>query len=139
MTGYSAGNIYSKSLDIYSSWMSSNFELPVDVHTEDTTLVANVLTAMKALDCCECYKVEVLKGGYIMVRGVLKPEVNEIDSDHMHLLLGVSPSRIERVLLHRPDHGRLDIVVRIMDHTHRVMVTGMATFVAVKKRRLSPD
>ena len=119
--------------------MSADFELPVDVHAEDMTLVANVLTAMKALDVCECYKVEVIKGGFITVRGVLKPEVNEIDSDHMHLLLGVSPSRIERVAVHRGDHGRMDIVVRIMDHTHRVMVTGMATFVAVKKRRLAPD
>jgi len=116
-----------------------DFELPIEVHAEDTTLVVNVLTAVKALDCCECYKVEVIKGGYIIVRGVLKADVNEVDSDDIHVLLSVSPSRIERVAVHKSDHGELAIVVRIVDHTHRVMVTGMATFVAVKKRRLMPS
>lgn len=116
-----------------------DFELPIEVHAEDTTLVVNVITALNALQYGGGYKVEVIKGGYILVRAVLEAGVNEVDSDDLHVLLSVSPSRIERVAVHKTEKGELAIVVRIVDHTHRVMVTGMATFVAVKKRRLMPS
>ena len=51
------------------------------------------------------------------------------------MLLGVSPARIERVSVARAA-GKLEVVVRMGDHTRRVMVTGIGTFVALKKRRL---
>ena len=115
---------------------SSVFELPVELHTDDRQLVTNVLTTLEAIGLCESYKVES-QAGYIVVRGVLKPEANEVDGDDMHMLLSVSPSRIERVSVVRVPTARLDIVVRILDCTQRVMVTGMAAFVAIKKRRIT--
>lgn len=69
------------------------------------------------------------------VRGVLKDDVLEIDSDDLHMLLTVSPARIERVAVSRVG-TKIEIVVRMIDHTRRVMVTGVSTFLAIKKRRL---
>jgi len=110
--------------------------VPPEVHDEDVTLVVSVLTALKALDICSSYKINQCSDSTVTVRGVLKDDVLEIDTDDMYVLLGVSPARIERVSVSRAVAGKLEIVVRIMDHTRRVMVTGISTFVAMKKRKL---
>jgi hypothetical protein len=126
---------------------NSNFDLPPELHSDDLQLVTNTLTALEALDICETYKVKVHSAaGHIEVRGIVKADVIEVDSDDVNMLMSVSPSRIERVcivLVHTRDEksmkiisSNLDIVVRVLDHAQRVMVTGMATFVAMKKRRL---
>ena len=115
----------------------SEFELPSELHAEDRQLVTNALTAMAALDICESYKVEVSPAtGHVVVRGVLKADVCEVDSDDVNMLMSVSPSRIERVAVVRVPPSRIDITVRILDHSQRVMVTGLASFIAMKKRRL---
>ena len=116
---------------------SSVFEMPEEVHTDDRQLVTNVITTMEAVGLVDSYKVIPPHAGYIVVRGLLKPEANEVDGDDMHMLLSVSPSRIERVSVVRVPTARLEIVVRILDCTQRVMVTGMAAFVAIKKRRIT--
>ena len=114
-----------------------NFDLPPELHAEDLQLVTNTLTALEALEICESYTVKVhTAAGHIVVRGVVKADVNEVDSDDVNMIMSVSPSRIERVCIVRSLSSNLDIVVRVLDHTQRVMVTGMATFVAMKKRRL---
>ena len=115
-----------------------DFEVPVEVHAEDVTLVTNVLTALKALDMCVSYSITVATvDARIVVRGTIRDDVVEVDSDDIHLLLGVSPSRIEKVTVSRaPTLGRMDLVVHIADHTKRVMIAGVSTFVAMKKRRL---
>ena len=106
---------------------------------EDVTLVVNVLTALQALDLCSSYSVTAARtDARIVVRGALREEVLEVDSDDLHMLMGVSPTRIERVALARTNTpGRIDLVVHIADHTKRILVTGLSTFVAVKKRRLA--
>ena len=81
-----------------------------------------------------CAQVEILQeSATISICGVLRADISEVDSDDLHLVLSVSPGRIETVTITREPFG---ITVCLLDHTRRVMVTGMATFVAVKKRRV---
>lgn len=114
------------------------FELPTELHADDRQLVTNALTAMHALDKCESYKVEVSRAGTgrIVVRGVLRADVCEVDGDDVNLLMSVSPARVERVAIVRVPPARIDITMCILDCTQRVMITGLASFVAMKKRRL---
>ena len=78
-----------------------------------------------------------VKEARVIVRGTLKDEVAEVDSEDMHFIMGVSPARIERVAVSRtPALGRIELVVHVADHTKRIMISGMSTFVAVKQRRL---
>ena len=70
---------------------------------EDVTLVTNVLTALKALDLCKAYVVTTAPlDGRVVVRGTLRDDVVEVDSDDMHLLLGVSPTRYLQPSLAHP-------------------------------------
>ena len=102
--------------------------------------MTNVLTALKALDLCVSYVVTTAPlDGRVVVRGTLRDDVVEVDSDDMHLLLGVSPTRylqpslahphlgprrIERVAVARTaTQGRIDLVVHVADHTKRIMVS----------------
>lgn len=118
---------------------STVFELPSELHDDDRQLVTNALTAMQALDKCSSYKVDVSRpgAGRIVVRGVLRDDVMEVDNEDVNLLVSVSPSRVERVAVVRNPPARFDIIVCLLDHTQRVMVTGLASFVAMKKRRLT--
>ena len=59
------------------------------------TIVTNVLTALMALELCASWTVTAAPlDGRVVVRGTLRDDVVEVDSDDMHLLLGVSPTRL---------------------------------------------
>lgn len=119
--------------------------LPPGVLPDDTVLLTSILTAINALDIVQSYKVDVLpQSTHYLVRGIIKEDVREIDNEDLNLLLSVSPLRIERVYLSRvPSCSqtgaatmRLELVVKVLSATQRVMASGMATFVALKKRKL---
>ena len=115
--------------------MTSSFDLPEDIVDDDRVLLHNVLTAMQAGSLCKEYKVDVIATGFL-VRGTLSCDVFEVDSDDLFFLTSVSPLRIERVAVARSS-GCNELVVKVLDCKQRVMVSGAATFTAIKKRRIA--
>ena len=123
-----------------SSHQEESFELP-DIEEDDIILVKNVLKAMQSLGpedspICVKYKVKVIATGYILRAFLPAVDVYEIDLDDLLFIKSISPSRIDSVCIARPaTQSSSELIVKVLDHKQRIMVTRSTSFSATRKRK----
>jgi hypothetical protein len=118
------------------------FELP-NIAEDDIVLVENVLKAVQSLGTedsplCVKYKVKVISTGYMLISSFSAVDVYEVDLDDLLFIKSISPSRIDSVCIARTAaQGLSELIVKILDHKQRIMVTRSTSFSATRKRKWS--
>ena len=116
------------------------FELPV-IPEEDVVLVQNILEAMQSLGSedmpiCEKYNVKTIDNGYFLRAVFPAEDVFELEFDDLLFIKSVSPSRIESICIARThSQGLVELVVKVLDHKQRIMITKSTSFSATRKRK----
>jgi len=117
-----------------------DFELPI-IPEEDVILVENILEAMQSLGTedspiCEKYQVKIISNGYMLRAFFPSSDIFELDLDDLLFLKSISPSRIDSVCIARTAlQGVVELVVKVLDHKQRIMVTRSTSFSATRKRK----
>jgi hypothetical protein len=117
-------------------------QIPSTIPEEDTTLLENVLTALRSLSTgntptCSKYKIDVAPTCYV-VRAILPSSAEhfEIHLDDLLFIQSVGPARIEHVAItKRPPSNTLELIVRVLDCKQRIMVASSVSFHATRKRK----
>jgi hypothetical protein len=122
--------------------LRSKFDLP-NIAEDDIVLVENILNAVHSLGTedsplCVKYKVKVITSGYILSAFLPPIDVFEVDLDDLLFVKSISPSRIDSVCIARTAaQGSTELIVKILDHKQRIMITRSTTFSATRKRKWS--
>jgi hypothetical protein len=122
------------------STQEPTFELP-NIEEDDIILVENILKAMQSLGpegspICVRYKVKVITTGYILRAFLPSSDVYEIDLDDLLFIKSISPSRIDSVCIARvAAQCSSELIVKVLDHKQRIMVTRSTSFSATRKRK----
>ena len=116
------------------------FELPV-IPDEDVVLVQNILEGMQSLGSedmpiCEKYNVKTVNDGYFLRAVFPAEDVFELDFDDLLFIKSISPSRIDSICIARTQtQGLTELVVKVLDHKQRIMITKTTSFSATRKRK----
>lgn len=119
------------------------FELPSNIADDDIVLVENILSAVQSLGTedsplCVKYKVKVVANGYILGACLPSADVFEIDLDDLLFVKSISPSRIDSVCIAKTTaQGSTELLVKILDHKQRIMITRSTSFSATRKRKFN--
>jgi hypothetical protein len=119
------------------------FELPSNIADDDIVLVENILSAVQSLGTedsplCVKYKVKVVANGYILGACLPSADVFEIDLDDLLFVKSISPSRIDSVCIAKNTaQGSTELLVKILDHKQRIMITRSTSFSATRKRKFN--
>ena len=117
------------------------FELP-NIPDDDLILVENILKVVKGLgtkdvSLCVKYKVDIIQTGYLLRAVLPATEVYEVDLEDLLFIQSVSPSRIERVCIAKSSSQQSEIIVKVLDHKQKVMITSVTSFSATRKRKFT--
>lgn len=121
----------------------SKFELPANIADDDVVLVDNILNALLSLGTedsplCVKYKVKVAANGYILSALLPSVDVFEVDLDDLLFIKSISPSRIDSVCIAKTTtQGSTELIVKILDHKQRIMITRSTSFSATRKRKFN--
>jgi hypothetical protein len=84
------------------------------------------------------YKVKVVANGYILGACLPSADVFEIDLDDLLFVKSISPSRIDSVCIAKTTaQGSTELLVKILDHKQRIMITRSTSFSATRKRKFN--
>jgi hypothetical protein len=112
------------------------FELPPDISEDDENLLTTILSALYAGELCSSYKVLQLSNGFLIRGNLLNEDTFEIDHEDLQFITLANPIRIEKVALCRSG-GKIELVIKVLNSSQRVMVTTVCSFTATKKRKYS--
>jgi hypothetical protein len=119
------------------------FDLPSNIADDDVVLVENILSAVQSLGTedsplCVKYKVKVVANGYILGACLPSADVFEVDLDDLLFVKSISPSRIDSVCIAKNTaQGSTELLVKILDHKQRIMITRSTSFSATRKRKFN--